>query len=381
MTQIQPVSFAAVCLVLSACGGSEGGGGVASTPASIPETAPAPSTSPTPPPVTLTSSTVVLTPLTNRAGLVAGTYQPIAIAYDRAKGSEAIDKLGAQTTRFIDSAAITLNADPSALRYTLEISLSGVPGQKVFDLSKTTDDNGEIVASNFGNHVVRTDTYSDGTRKVLEYDADGLMVYEPFKDVSPSAATRDSYGVNLGLRYVSFGSWYQEDIEHIGSQYRSGIFQGARSVNFVFGRRTTTGELPITGTANYRGKVSPFRVSELSGDWFDQFDLTLTARFSTKSIDALIAADAVSGDGWETGDVFGLSLSGTGAIMSDGGYAILLTGKTISPLQTVASDPLTGSLQGAFFGPGAEEAGGVFKIDRNAAPLLYGTYGLARTDP
>lgn len=51
------------------------------------------------------------------------------------------------------------------------------------------------------------------------------------------------------------------------------------------------------------------------------------------------------------------------------------------PLFVVSALGTVFAIVGAFFGPGAEETGGVFKIDQGSAALLYGTYGLARTAP
>jgi hypothetical protein len=381
MKKILPISIVALCFVLQACGGGGGGGSVASTPAPIPAPAPtpAPSPSPTPPPVTLTSTSVSLTPLTNRAGLVAGTYQPIAIAYERAKGSAAAGTYGAQTVRILDSSATKLTANPAAKSYTLEINLSGFPGHKVLDLSKTNDDDGKIVDSNFGNHVVQTDTYSDGTRKVAEYDADVLDIAEPFNDLSATAATIDYYGVDVGLRYVSLGYWSQDDLERIGPGYKGSTYFAQRKVAFAFGRRTAAGELPASGTATYQGKIDPGQALDPDGySTTIPLDFKLSAKFASREIAALISAPALPGDEFEGGESRGLSASGTGAIGLSGDYSITLTGKTFSPQDTDIK-PVAGSLVGGFFGPGAEETGGVFKLDQVGAALFYGAYGLART--
>ena len=261
MKTIHPISLAALCLALSACGGSGGGGGVASTPAPIPAAAPspAPSPSPTPPPVTITSSTFALTPLTDRAGLVAGTYQPIAISYDRVKGSAATGIFGAQTVRILDPSATRLTVNPATKSYTLEMNLAGFPGQKMLDLTKTDNDNGDIVDSKFGNHVVQTDIYSDGTRKVSEYDEDALDVVGPFVDVSSTAATRDFYGIHAMLRYVSLGYWLQDDIERTGlGLHGQRIFRTAKCC-FRFRTENCGGRAASIGHRDLSGQDLPRR--------------------------------------------------------------------------------------------------------------------------
>ncbi len=128
MKSIQPVSLAVLCLALSACGGSEGGGSVASAPAPIPTAAPAPTTAPL-----VTSVKTVRTPLTGYAGLTSGTYKPIAIAFD------SIIATSTSSGGILQDGDMRLTIDGANRTYTVAFAKPGFPASQTFDFSRDDD--------------------------------------------------------------------------------------------------------------------------------------------------------------------------------------------------------------------------------------------------
>ena len=151
----------------------------------------------------------------------------------------------------------------------------------------------------------------------------------------------------------------------------------------VFGSRTPAAGLP-SGTATYRGKVTAERQYDPSGADPEsthpysndvEGDLTLTADLDGGSVQGVIDRISVRGyyasdfepvfgarfeidNGRIEGDAFVADLEGSGAFA--GGY--------------------TGNVHGVFYGPAAEETGGVLGATRGENDVLIGHFG-ARPAP
>lgn len=364
MQRFHLVSLAALGLSLAACGG--GDGGVASAP-------PLP-----PPPVRLTSTEVVKTPLSSSdyAGLVPGSYGAIAIAYDRAESPNGTD-IGAQSTRLLGASDVRLIADPATRNYTVQIALADYPASQTFDLGH--QDGGRIlgiIETEFANHVVKTEHYSDGSTQKIEYDVVSGSAAQPIIDTSATTAEGYYLGYSLGLKYVSWGTWSHLYMSRpTPTSYGSGQLFKERTISFVAGRRTEPGELPITGTASYDLTFGGEAVIQ-KDQGVSIATASLDADFASAAISATLHADADPGDSFEAGPIRGLHATGTGTIASSGDFAIPLTGTT--SLYEGGPDPndypIDGTMQGAFFGPAAEETGGVLQLFQQGTPLYAGTF-------
>ena len=133
----------------------------------------------------------------------------------------------------------------------------------------------------------------------------------------------------------------------------------------------TTG-IPVSGTATYDARTllgwvkSPF---------------TLTADFGARTIAALIDQDYrynAAGDSMDYPLAFGIHVAGSAPFSSEGLFEIPLAG-TVNytdsyPLNTPEGPPsqsVTGAMNGAFFGPHAEQVGGTFSLDRANGSQLF----------
>jgi hypothetical protein len=105
-------------------------------------------------------------------------------------------------------------------------------------------------------------------------------------------------------------------------------------------------------------------------NWYIQHGaarLALTADFAQRTISTQISQDFHSeqlGDsvgGFAVYTTPGLDLHGTGVIASSGSLNIPLTG-TMTVVPQNGAFSVTGALDGAFFGPNAEQIGGVYSV-------------------
>lgn len=173
-------------------------------------------------------------------------------------------------------------------------------------------------------------------------------------------------GEGMGWNYQSFGYWVAD--------------QGAiRSVvdAVSFGRLTEPGGIPASGTATYSGVTSGLYVD--AGGWPSDYAASLTAEadfgparsisFSTRrslilplGAEDLIAAPEL--------DFAGALAIAPGANRFSG---------TVNTLQPAVR--LSGSVEGRFYGPAAEEIGGVFTLTGSGTEALIGGFGAMRSTP
>lgn len=165
--------------------------------------------------------------------------------------------------------------------------------------------------------------------------------------------------VALGWDYQTFGVW------ETGLDNTQGTF-GAFSVGVTAGTA-----IPTTGTATFIGEVAGSYVPATPGVGYAVLaDLTVTADFDTRSLDFKTTNTVVSPD-WTTFTSKGeLNLGGT--LTYEAG-----TNTFTGTVATTGSTPLTGDSSGQFYGPNAEELGGVFFVQGGGATYT-GAYGAAR---
>ena len=393
MKAIYPISLAALCLALSDCGGGGGSGSLASTPPPIPAPAPAPSPSPTPtqpPPVTLVSADVVSTPLTGRAGLIAGTSNTIALAYERGAGSKADASFGPETVKFLGPSALRLTIEPVGKTYTLEFGLPGYPAKEVYDLSREPTGFLGLPGtgqSNFGNRVATTERYSDGTTKTTTEEVASITQGQQPVDNGKGQFEVSRLEMNLGLRYVTYGLWTHDFREKTGpSSFTLYNSDAKYETYFVSGRRTLSGEIPKAGKATYNATIFANATAGAAIPLNGPGKLVLTADFTSRLIAAAIDAPATYYDEDGRYSYWGTDLDGSAVIGTSGDYQISLTGTAfltaeVTDNNTAQSRPMTGSVLGALFGPGAEETGGVLHLMLDGSPLFYGSFVGAQSAP
>ena len=349
----------ACSLALAGCGGSEGGGGgIASTPSPLP----ASGQSPTP---AITVSTA------SSPGTRAGTYDTIALIDrgGRVPGPSA-NRLGAPGEIKITTYQSTANGGERS--YTLDFPTAQLPGGQ-------TNFTGAIPVWNITNPV--TTSLKIGDQATYTTDS-GSGSISRLQDESVTTSTDIGGGkilqsqlvFNVGLSYVSLGQW-----DFWVSDRATGNTDEYDSVYFVNGDRTAASAVPVSGTATYVGQSLGIStdVANRGGAAGSPIDVVLNADFRQRSIAAqLNRASATYGDavgGYTT--IAAIVLHGTGAIGVPGTFAIPLLGM-------VDTTPVTGSLDGAFFGPGAQQVGGVFAVGSTPGQsLVRDAFVAARTGP
>jgi hypothetical protein len=271
--------------------------------------------------------------------LTAGTYEAIAATAERGQTPKGDDARPPYTARILATSGVRLTADPASGTYTIAFAEPGYPASQNFQLDAT------------------------GSGPPLTQDT--------------SAATAQSYSLDIapasGLRYVSLGSWFNEPLTRTaGGGYQEDLSAPQNDVFFIVGRRTTPGELPISGTASYtlQGGGVQFHGEDLPEITIST--MKLTADFASRRVGASIDQPYRSSIG--LGDHLGLSVTGGAPIAQGGDYRIALTGAADAGPGGVR--PVSGAFQGAFFGPAAEEAGGALRlqIDGDPLPLFTGDF-------
>jgi hypothetical protein len=140
---------------------------------------------------------------------------------------------------------------------------------------------------------------------------------------------------------------------------------------FVNGERTPSSGIPASGTATYNART-------LNG-WVNA-PFELTADFGHRTISTIIDQDYQynpAGDIMDNPLSAGIHVAGSAPFDNDGSFDIPLTGTAnfsggydINTPQPPPSEPVTGTMDGAFFGPHAEQVGGVLSLDRSNGTLL-----------
>lgn len=350
------VSSLAMIMTLTACGGGGGGGeGVASTPP--PPPAPAGPAS-----ASLVSTSVDIAPIASPATR-PGKVDAIALI-DRYPSS------GSPTSRLAGPSEVKITTyqtgpSPNDISYSIEFASSELPGNKstLTGVMKATSadvsSNGSFTGYRdgtlgkypirFGDRLTVTNKYSDGTQKtVTTLDNPSESSEEVIESIGPDKVLWYQLAYNVGLSHVSLGEWMWKEVT-VAPDGRWIAVTDEGDVYFVHGDRTPAGAIPTSGTATY------------SAASLHSINIAFTADFGQRSMSAQLNRDySMFGDsvgGYTT--VPGVDLHGTGSISSPGGFSIPLAG---SVANGGPSQPATGSLDGAFYGPQAEQLGGVIAV-------------------
>lgn len=354
MRRSSRILYAALpAMLLVACGGG-GGGEVASVPP--PPPAPPPSPPPAPPTVTTTS-----TPLPPTPALTAGTYDTLALVELRSAA-------GSSFRWTASPGEVRIKAEPATKTYTVLIHAADVP----YPSSRITLQN-----PGFGEHVEETARYPDGRTETTTADMT-RGDWTISSGVLPANVEQFTLVYDVGLSHVSYGMWAHTVVVSRGDG-TTYLKDDPSFVYFVDGDRTAAGDIPVSGTARY-AVHNPI----VNGD-FQVPDFILNANFGARSISALFDAPpelVYYDDGWSAWQAYttGFHATGTAPFTTAGDFTIALSGAlTDRSLDTKIADvvtPMTGALDGAFFGPQASQIGGVFHFtsgDKTAAGSFAGS--------
>jgi hypothetical protein len=195
-------------------------------------------------------------------------------------------------------------------------------------------------------------------------DISGYVPDYPFIVFGVSAdGTREIYSVDpyfLGWNYQTFGIWL------------SGLDTGSgRGGSISAGAPTAVSGIPTSGTANYVGLSGGVYIDPTGNDYVALGVLNVEADFGTRSLDFETSNTRVISR-YTDYDVAnsGLNLSGTLTYSSGSNN---FTGDVTS-----ASGRLSGKADGQFYGPSAQELGGVFSTTSSGIESYQGSFGAQR---
>jgi hypothetical protein len=371
-----------MCTLLSACGG--GGGGGNSFVASIP---PPPAT-PTPPPTSAT-------PLTTVQGYSLKGSLDVQTSWlsspaTRAGNYDLIGRLtlthgnGDPTSyRAVSPDEFTLaltNPNGQAFNYALSAPSGILPGGLTsvgpasavssWDISQNVayryDNPYEDWPQALGQRLTAFDKAADGSEtQLFSYDfARGST--GTITSLGSGNSLRTTLNYDIGYSYVAMGEWSWRAVDLNGAA--AGDFG---NLLFVNGDRTPVSGIPVSGTATY----DAHSFALLSRSFTAGIPFSLTADFGQGAISTRIDQDyrynpAAPFDG---DAALGIHVGGS-APFSNGLFAIPLTGTANYSYNNVQITPpaetVTGTMNGAFFGPHAEQVGGVFSVERPNGVLL-----------
>ena len=183
-------------------------------------------------------------------------------------------------------------------------------------------------------------------------------------DTPHQGLTLSSIGVvsdpkHLGWSYQSFGIW--------NDQQRDSGSLGASS----FGAATIGSAIPASGTATFTGKLAGFYVSPAAEGSIATADLTVNANFSARSLSFASSGTTLTRDLSAATSAPHLNVNGT--LMYSAGS------NSFSGTLTNAGGTMIGMSKGRFYGPSAQELGGVFTVKSpSTVETLTGAYGAKR---
>jgi hypothetical protein len=162
-----------------------------------------------------------------------------------------------------------------------------------------------------------------------------------------------------GWNYQSFGVWNNQ-AAHTGEIALSS-----------FGAPTPASAVPLAGSATFVGKLGGFYVSPAGEGSLAAANLTLNADFSARSLNFLSSGSSVTRDLSAASPARHLDLNGT-LVYAPGT-------NTFSGTLKNAGGTMSGSSKGQFYGPAAQELGGVFTVkSANTVETFSGAYGAKR---
>lgn len=312
-TLLSSAGLLPLCLALAACGG---GGGV--DVASIPPPPPTP-----PPPTTSSEPAADAYPITR-----PGSYGLLGRLWDSSRAAT----LGEFT--------MDVSATPAGqgFDYKLQAPAGVLPGG--------------LMSIDFG----ASGSWSTNANGYLQGSYGRTLSFSPDQNLATSLY------LDAGYSYVSMGEWDWSFVHLDG-----GSAGGFGALFFVNGDRTPASGIPVSGKATYDAHT----LSLLSSNFAAGIPFTLTADFGQRTISTEIDQDYRYNSNGDSMDypAPGIHVSGSAPFSNGGTFDIPLAGTAnynsgyaLNTPQTPPSQNVTGDMNGAFFGPHAEDVGGTFAV-------------------
>jgi hypothetical protein len=178
------------------------------------------------------------------------------------------------------------------------------------------------------------------------------------KNAAGSNLAVGAYPAMLGWNYQSFGVW----ITGLGTQDSADNTIGATTV----GAATAAANVPSSGTVAYIGKAGGIYVAPDGTHGVTASNMNAVTNFATRSITFSTAATILSTDSVTSNPAPGLNLIGT---LNYNAGSSAFSGDITS------TNGMAGPAQGLFYGPNAEEVGGVFVTLGTTVETFTGAFG------
>jgi hypothetical protein len=364
-------------LLLSACGGGGDGSFVASTPP--PPVTPLPTPTPTQTPTVDVKTSWIDSPATRN-----GTYDLIGrLTLTPGNGD-------ATSYRQLSPGQFTLSASQPAPTSGFNYMLGAPPGTLPAGLT-SIQTGGPLISWDFnlppspsyhydnpwgdftqylGQHLTASSKAADGSEtQFLSYDLTRGST-STLQSLGPTTNLRTTLNYDIGYSYVAMGEWSWRVVDLNGTA--AGDFG---DLLFVNGDRTPAAGIPASGTATYDART----LALLSSGGTLGIPFTLTADFGQRTIATRIDQNYQYNVQHNAGDIsgnaaLGIHVSGVAPFSNSGTFDIPLSGSAnysaVNSPVTPPSEAVTGIMNGAFFGPHAEQVGGVFSLERSGGVLL-----------
>lgn len=212
-----------------------------------------------------------------------------------------------------------------------------------------------------GQHLTAYSIAADGSEtEILSNDLTrGFTNQQP---IGTNNNVTVSLDYDIGYSYVAMGEWSWHGVDLSGAATSGDLL-------FVDGERTPAAGIPASGTATYDAHT--FALLSSSGKPGVPF--TLTADFGQRSISTHIDQDYLATSGLNA-PTEGIHVGGSAPFSNDGLFDIPLAGtanySATNALTPPPSQPVTGDMNGAFFGPNAEQVGGTFSLQNSGGATL-----------
>jgi hypothetical protein len=163
----------------------------------------------------------------------------------------------------------------------------------------------------------------------------------------------------LGWNYQSFGVW--------SSKNNSSAWAGVRS----YGAATPGAAMPTAGTATFTGKLAGFYVPPTGPSAIAIADVAVSANFSARTLNFASMGTSVTLDRVTATAAPNLNLNGS--------LSYLPSSSSFNGTLTNSAGTMSGASKGQFYGPAAQELGGVFTLKSpTTVETFTGAYGAKR---
>jgi len=252
----------------------------------------------------------------------------------------------------------------SAVRPNSTVVVSGISIDAPYTYDTTTEKVTSVGATSSSNNAAVTYTND------ANYNVTALTIQTPTSTASWSANNGDFFGfltyypaIDVAISADGTQIGLSADPEDLGWNYQTfGVWE------ISAGAPTLGGAIPTSGSAIYTGAAGGFYVDASGNDYLASSSLAVTANFGSRSLAFATSNSGVTRDLINDSSNPGINLNGT-LTYEAGSNAF--TGPVTSQSGTLA-----GTASGQFYGPAAQEIGGVFELRSNSTIESYaGAFG------